>query len=40
MQSLPSRARADRRISPLNRWRILVFVLFLAVFIVASEMPR
>ncbi|WP_189829132.1 hypothetical protein [Streptomyces subrutilus] len=39
----PSRARrlrAVRRLSVVNRWRILVFVLFLAVFITASEMPR
>lgn len=35
----PSRPRA-RRISTLNRYRAAVFLLFLAVFVASSEMPR
>lgn len=34
------RRRSDQRVSTLNRWRIATFVLFLVVFIAASEMPR
>lgn len=32
--------RRTRRLSTVNCWRVVVFAIFLAVFIVASEMPR